>query len=149
MQLTSVCYTTFTAITKANVEVRTARSVKGKRRPYQHYSAAASPRFGCSNMLLLFQGAESFGQRDYSIFGQEGICRRMSKDIGDLHLANCSTLYSAVLDSVHSYNLWGLNFVGSPGTKFMPHKNLTQNFCTHENFYDYSMYTCITLLYNQ
>ena len=46
MQLTSVCYTTFADIAKANMEVRAAKSAKGKRRPYQHYSAAASPRFG-------------------------------------------------------------------------------------------------------
>ena len=43
MQLTSVCYTTFSSVTKVNMEVRTARSVKGKCQPYQHYSTAASP----------------------------------------------------------------------------------------------------------
>ena len=46
MQLTSVCYTTFAAIAKVNMEVRAARSAKGKRRSYQHYSTATSPRFG-------------------------------------------------------------------------------------------------------
>ena len=34
-----------------------------------------------------------------------------------LHLAKCSTLYSAVFNNVHSYISWGLNFVGSPGHK--------------------------------
>ena len=135
MQLTGVCYTTFTAIAKANMEVHTAWSAKGKRRPYQHYSATASPRFGpkiartllapwhgCSNVLLLFQGAESLGQRDYSVFGQKGLCWRMRKDIENLHSANCSTLYSAVFNNVYSYISWGLNFVCSPGHKICPGK---------------------------
>ena len=60
------------------------------------------------------------GQRDYSVFDQEGLRWRMRKNIDDLHLAKCSTLYSAVFNNVHSYILWGLNFVCSPG-----HKNYT------------------------
>ena len=31
------------------------------------------------------------------MFGQEGLRERTRKDIEDLHLAKCSTLYSAVL----------------------------------------------------
>ena len=52
-------------------------------------------RHGCSNVLLYFQGAE-LGQLDYDVFGQEGLRWRMRKDIDDLCLAKCSTLYSAV-----------------------------------------------------
>ena len=43
-QLTSICYTTFTAIAEVNMEVHAAQSAKEKCRPYQHYSA--SPKFG-------------------------------------------------------------------------------------------------------
>ena len=43
----------------------------------------------------------------------------------DLHLAKCGTLYSAVFNNAHNYYSWGLNFVGSPATKFMPLENLT------------------------
>ena len=39
------------------------------------------------------------------MFGQEGLHLRMKKDIEDLHLAKCSTLYSAVFNNVHSYIL--------------------------------------------
>ena len=65
------------------------------------------------------------------MFGQEGLRWRMRKNIEDLHLAKCSTLYSAVFNNVHSYILWGLNFVCSPGHKNLTHKNLP-----YENFYD-------------
>ena len=51
------------------------------------------------------------------MFGQEGLRWRTRKDIEDLHLAKRSALYSAVFNNVHSYILWGLNFVGSPGHK--------------------------------
>ena len=70
------------------------------------------------------------GQRDYSVFGQEGLHWRTRKDIGDLRLAKCSTLYSAVFNNVHSYISWGLNFVGSPGHEiYAPRKFNTRNFC--------------------
>ena len=49
------------------------------------------------------------------MFGQEGLRWRMRKDIEDLHLAKCTTLYSAVFNKEYSYIPWGLNFMGSPG----------------------------------
>ena len=69
------------------------------------------------------------------MFGQEGLRWRMRKDIEDLHLAKCSTLYSAVFNNVHNYILWRLNFVDSPGHKFYaPQKFDTQNFCPTKIF---------------
>ena len=54
----------------------------------------------------------------------------MKKDIEDLCLAKCSTLYSAMFNNVHSYISWGLNFMDSPGHEiYAPHKFDTQNFC--------------------
>ena len=64
------------------------------------------------------------GQRDYSVFGQEGLHWRTRKDIGDLRLAKCSTLYSAVFNNVHSYISWGLISWVVQATKFMPHDNV-------------------------
>ena len=77
-----------------------------------------------------FQGAESLGQRNYSVFGQEGLRWRMRKDIEDLHLAKCSTLYSTVFNNVHNCISWSLNFVGSPGHEiYAPRKFDTRKFC--------------------
>ena len=71
------------------------------------------------------------------MFGQEGLRWRMQKDIEDLQLANCSTLYSAVFDSVHSYISWGSNFVGSPGHEIYAPQKFDTKVLPHENFYDY------------
>ena len=64
------------------------------------------------------------------MFGQEGLRWRVRKDIEDLHLEKCSTLYSAVFNNAHSYISWGLDFVGSPGHEiYAPLKFDTGNFC--------------------
>ena len=47
------------------------------------------------------------------MFGQDGLRWRMRKDIEDLHLAKCGTLYSAVFNNVQFS--WGLSFMGSSG----------------------------------
>ena len=83
MQLTSICYTTFAAIAKANTEVRAARSAKGKCQPDQHYSAAASPRFG-----------SQIGGRGYAILEtEEWVWPRESMQLATVVVSLSSSMY--------------------------------------------------------